>query len=284
MVQKNKKFWSYFIITLGIFVNSFGWAGFLIPSKIVGGGFTGLSTIIYYATKIPVGISIAVLNTILIIISVKIVGAKFGFKTLYGIFLSAFFVFLLQGFIKEPLVKDSFMATVIGGFLSGAGVGIYFYEGASTGGTDLITMIITHYKDISPGKVFFILDLIIIGSSYIVFRSVETMIYGFVTMAIAAYTIDMILEGRKQTSQILIISDKYDEVSNKISEEIKRGITLLKAKGWYTKNEKEVILVIVRKKEVQWVLRSIHQIDPDAFISISNSSSVYGQGFDKLKY
>lgn len=274
---------SYFLITVGILINSLGWTGFLIPSKIVGGGFSGIGTILYYSLGIPVGVTLAVSNFILIIIAMKIIGAHFGIKTIYGIFLSSATILLFQSLIKEPLVNDAFMATVLGGFLAGAGVGIYFYQGASSGGTDLIALIITKFQDIAPGRILFILDLIIIGSSYFVFQSLETIIYGFVAMAVAAYSVDMVIEGRKQSAQIFIISEEYDKISERLGKELRRGVTILNGKGWYTNKDKNIVMVIVRKNEIPWVLGIVHETDEKAFTSISNAMGVYGEGFETMK-
>ncbi|MFW6370166.1 MAG: YitT family protein, partial [Bacteroidota bacterium] len=229
------------MITVGIIVNSLGWTAFLIPSKIVGGGFSGIGTILYFSLGIPVGVTLAVSNSLLILIAMKLIGAHFGFKTIYGIFLSSGSILFLQTIITEPLVNDAFMATVLGGFLAGAGVGIYFYQGASSGGTDLIALIITKFRDIAPGRILFMLDLVIIGSSYFVFQSMETMIYGFVAMAVAAYSIDMVIEGRKQSAQIFIISEEYDKISERLGKELRRGVTILNGKGWYTNKEKNIV-------------------------------------------
>jgi len=227
----------YAFITLGLFINALGWTAFLIPAEITGGGVTGVATLIFYASKFPVGISYLVINIILVIISMKHLGKAFGIKTIYATVILAIFLSVLSGIIKEPIVDENFMAAVIGGILAGAGVGLVFSQGGSTGGTDIIAMIINKYRNISPGKIILYLDIIIISSSFFIFKSIEKIVYGYVTMAITAYTIDMILTGAKRTVQLFIFSKHYEEIANRVGREIRRGITILDGKGWYSKKE-----------------------------------------------
>ncbi len=273
----------YAFITLGLFINALGWTAFLIPAEITGGGVTGVATLIFYASKFPVGISYLVINIILVIISMKHLGKAFGIKTIYATVILAIFLSVLSGIIKEPIVDENFMAAVIGGILAGAGVGLVFSQGGSTGGTDIIAMIINKYRNISPGKIILYLDIIIISSSFFIFKSIEKIVYGYVTMAITAYTIDMILTGAKRTVQLFIFSKHYEEIANRVGREIRRGITILDGKGWYSKKETKVLLIMVRKPESHHILRIIKDVDPDAFISVSNVMGVYGLGFDRIK-
>jgi len=213
----------------------------------------------------------------------KHLGKAFGIKTIYATVILAIFLSVLSGIIKEPIVDENFMAAVIGGILAGAGVGLVFSQGGSTGGTDIIAMIINKYRNISPGKIILYLDIIIISSSFFIFKSIEKIVYGYVTMAITAYTIDMILTGAKRTVQLFIFSKHYEEIANRVGREIRRGITILDGKGWYSKKETKVLLIMVRKPESHHILRIIKDVDPDAFISVSNVMGVYGLGFDRIK-
>jgi len=190
---------------------------------------------------------------------------------------------LLQGLIKEPLVDDIFLSAVLGGLLAGAGIGIVFNQGGSTGGTDIFAMIINKYRNISPGRLILYFDVVIISSSYFVFDSVERLVYGFVTMAIVAWSIDMIMAGNRQSTQIFIFSKYYEEISKELNEHINRGMTLLDAQGWYSREPGKIVLVVTRKHEMPHVLRIIKSIDPDAFISVASVMGTYGKGFENIR-
>ncbi len=275
---------AYLIITLGLFLNAFAWTAFLIPSKVVGGGISGIGTLIYYATGFPVGVTFLIVNVFLIIIGLKVLGKGFGVKTVYGVIGLSVFLSLLQSIIKEPIVNDRFMAAIIGGMIGGASIGMIFTQGGSTGGTDIIAMIINKYRNVSPGRILLYIDLVIISSSYILFQSLEIMVYGYVSMGVASYAVDLLLIGSRQSVQVFIFSKKNSEVADMIGNELKRGVTILNGKGWFTKEEQEIVLVILRKHELQQVMRHIKEIDRDAFISIGNVTGVYGKGFEPIKY
>lgn len=274
---------SYSIVTLGLFTYALGWTAFLLPAKIVGGGIGGLAASIFYATGIPAGYPYLAINAVLILIAIKMLGASFGVKTIYSVIMIAVFLNIQQKFITEPIITEVFMATVLGGLLGGAGIGLVFTQGGSTGGTDIIAMIINKYHNISPGKVILYCDLIIIGSSYFLFQSMEKLVYGFVTMGIVAYTIDLILNGSKQSIQIMIFSKHHEIIAEKISNEIHRGVTILHGEGWYSKNPTKVIVTIVRKNEAQLVISIVNAVDPQAFISQGQVMGVYGEGFEKIR-
>ncbi len=286
--KKNKSIFneikSYIIISFGLFIMAIGWTAFLIPSKIIGGGLTGLSTTIFYLTDIPVGITVFALNILLIIFSIKKIGASFGIKTVFGISILSIFLGIFQNLIKVSPVNDLFMASILGGIFIGIGIGIAFSQGGSTGGTDIIAKIINKYRNISPGKVILLTDVFIISSSYIIFQSIEKIVYGLVVMAIVAYTVDIFLEGAKQSLQVFIFSKDHQKIANKIGEEIDRGITLLNGVGWYSHKDTKVLLVILRKYEAHSVYKIIKEIDPDAFMSVSKVMGVYGKGFDRIKF
>jgi len=278
-----KEIQSYIIITLGMLINSVGWAVFLIPSKMVGGGVSGIAALLFYGFKIPVGLSIIIINGVLILLGIKILGSSFGIKTVFGIVTLSFFITIIQKFIKGPVVSDTLLSSIIGGIFLGGGIGIAFTAGGSSGGTDIIAMIINKYRDLAPGKIIFFLDLIIIACSYFLVHSVERIIYGYVTMAVTAYTIDLVLEGNKQSLQLFVVTKNSDSIADKITTQLKRGVTLIPAIGWYTKKDINILLILVRKYELQDCLQIIKQEDPQSFISISSVMGVYGKGFDQIK-
>lgn len=289
-ILKNTK--EYLFITIGLFVFVLGWTAFLIPSEIIGGGVSGIGTILFFATEkaIPVGYTYLALNVVLLVLALKILGAGFGVKTVYGIIVASVLFSVMQKIITEPILPDEkLLSAIIGGMLSGAGIGITFIQGGSTGGTDIVAMIINKYRNISPGRIILYIDLVIIGSSFLVFwqntyqERFQTIVFGYVAMGITAYTIDMILGGSKQSLQVFIISKKHDAIAEKIATQMRRGVTVIEGKGWYSKENQTILMVLVRKHEMSDVYKMIKDNDPDAFLSVANVMGVYGKGFDQIK-
>ena len=274
---------SQLIITFGLFLNALGWTAFLIPAKITGGGITGVSTLIFYASGFPLGVSYLIINAVLIVFAVKILGRSFGVKTIFSVIVLSVLFSLLQQFITKPIINDDFLSTVLGGILGGAGVGIVFSQGGSTGGTDIIAMIINKYRNISPGRIILYLDVFIIASSYLVFQSIEKIVYGYVAMGITSYTIDLLFTGSKQSVQIFIFSKKFDDIADRIGKEVGRGVTIIDGKGWYSGEQTKVLLVMVRKPEASQIFRIIKELDRDAFMSVNNVMGVYGKGFERIR-
>ncbi len=252
-------------------------------------GVSGLAAIIFYATGIPMGYTYFAINVVLIIIGLKILGAGFGIKSIYGILLGAAMLSLLQPLIPDAVVQEKFMSALIGGGLCGVGLAIIFTQGGSTGGTDIIAMIVTKYRNISLGRVILYCDVIIIGSSYLILtdlepaQRVETMVYGFVTMAVQAYTLDTILSGNRQSVQVFIFSRHFDIIADQITEKLHRGVTVVEGTGWYTKENQKVIITLVRKNEASDLYRIIKHVDDKAFITVANVMGVYGRGFEELQ-
>lgn len=273
----------YAVITFGLLLFAAGWVMFLIPAEITGGGISGVAAVVYFATEIPVSITYFVINVFLVLVAIKILGANFGVKTIYSIIVLTVFFALFQNVVREPIVNDTFLSAILGGMAGGVGLGVVFSRGGSTGGTDIFAMIINKYRNISPGRIILLCDVIIIASSYIVFRSPEKLVYGYVSMWVVSYSLDSFLSGANRSAQMFIISKEYEQIAEYINYEAIRGVTLLDGTGWYTKKDTKVIMSVVRKKETSAIFRKIKQIDPDAFISMGSVMGVYGQGFDKLK-
>lgn len=280
---------SYSIMIFGLAIFALAWTAFLIPHRITGSGVSGIGALVFYATEIPVGYTYFVINVGLLLVAIKVLGANFGVKTVFGVFTAAFLLSLLQSFIKEPIVEDKFLSTIIGGGLGGVGLGIIFTQGGSTGGTDIIAMIVNKYRNISPGRVILLCDIFIIGSSFFVLtemepvKRLETIVYGYVAMAVQAYAIDAILSGNRQSVQIIIFSRQYKEIADRITSQMKRGVTIVDGMGWYSKENQKVIITLVRQYEANDLYRIIREIDHNAFISVANVMGVYGKGFDQIK-
>ena len=283
MLNRLKEVQSYVLITLGLIIATVGWAGFVIPHKIVGGGIMGIATIIYYTLGFDVGIVSLVLNAILILVAAKLVGMSFGVKTIYTVVLFSLSLTFISNMIDGPLIEEKMMAMLTGSILAGIGGSLIILNGASAGGTESVAIIITKYKNISVGKMILTLDSFIIVSAFFIFWEIETMIYGFITMAIFTYVIDVVISGTKQTVQIFIFSKKQDLVKEHILNIINRGVTIIPARGGFTDEPIDMIMVIVLKSESPHILKIIKQIDPDAFITMGSVMGVYGKGFDKIK-
>jgi len=274
---------SYTLIIAGLLIAAFGWVAFLIPAQVAGGGVTGLSVIIYYISGFPAGFSILIINIFLVLLGMRIIGVRFAITSIFGILMMSLLILILPRFITEAIVEDRFMSTLIGGALAGSGIGIAIANGGNSGGTEIIALIITKYKNISPGRILLYLDVLIVASSYLINREIETVVYGYVVMAVASFTIDLVLEGTRQSFQLTVISDYSAEIAERIGNEIGRGITIFKGSGWYSKRSKEILMCVCRRYDKQNILRIIHQTDPAAFITVAKVSAVFGENFDRIK-
>jgi uncharacterized membrane-anchored protein YitT (DUF2179 family) len=281
---------TYSIITFGLAVFALAWTAFLIPHRITGSGVSGIGALVYYSTGIPVGYTYFLINIGLLFLAIKVLGANFGVKTIFGVAVAATLLSVLQSVIHLPVVEDKFLSAIIGGGLGGVGLGIIFTQGGSTGGTDIIAMIINKYRNISPGRVIFLCDVFIIGSSFLVLtemvpvKRIETIVYGYVTMAIQAYAIDAVLSGNRQSVQMLIFSKQFAEIADRITNQLNRGVTVIDGTGWYTKESQKVVITLVRKHEASDIYKMIKEIDNNAFISVANVMGVYGRGFEQIRH
>lgn len=273
----------YFIITLGLLLYAISWTLFILPAQLTGGGVSGIGAVIYFATGFPIGVTYFLVNVVLVLIAIRILGPNFGIKTIYSMVVITLALTITQNLLKEPLIDDIFLSTVLGGGMAGIGLGIVFSRGGSTGGTDIIAAIINKFRNISPGRIILYCDVIIIASSYLVLKSVDKLVYGYVAMAVTSYALDAVLSGANRSAQMLIFSRKYEEIADFINQQKYRGVTVIDGVGWYTKENVKVVISVVRKRETGAIFRKIKEIDPNAFISMGSVMGVYGQGFDQLK-
>jgi len=273
----------YFIITLGLLLYAVSWTLFILPAQITGGGVSGIGAVIYFATGFPIGVTYFLINVVLVLIAIRILGPNFGIKTIYSMAVITLALTFTQQLVKEPLIDDTFLSSVLGGGIAGIGLGIVFTRGGSTGGTDIIAAIVNKYRNISPGRIILYCDVIIIASSWLVLRSIDKLVYGYVAMAVTSYALDAVLSGANRSAQMLIFSRKYDEIADFINQQKYRGVTVIDGVGWYSKENVKVVISVVRKRETGAIFRKIKEIDPNAFISMGSVIGVYGQGFDQLK-
>ena len=291
----------YGLVTVGGVSYALGWSIFLLPNNLIGGGVSGFASILYYATGLPMGVTYFVINVILLIIGTKILGTGFGGKTIYAIFMTSLMLSIMPkilptDFIHEfALSNGKLLCTFLGGIIAGFGIGLSISQGGSTGGTDIVALLWCKFYPASPGRVILIIDVGIILSSLLFPSYTETgellpfaeklavIVYGLIQVTVSGYAIDLYLSGSKQSVQAFIFTKKASEMADAIAFDMKRGVTVIPAKGWYSKEEKQVLMVVTRKTDLNLLLRYVKSIDPDAFLSISSVMGVYGQGFDTIK-
>ena len=291
----------YGLITFGLLAYSMGWTIFLLPNNLVGGGVSGFAAILYYATGIPMGYTYLILNVILLIIAIRILGTGFGGKTIYailmtGICLNIFPNIIPVEFINEFAVSNGkLLCTILGGIIAGVGIGLSISQGGSTGGTDIIALLWCKFKNASPGRVILIIDVMIIISSILVpsytdsgellpfSEKLAVVVYGLIQVTVSGYAVDLYLSGSKQSVQAFIFTKKYKEMADAIAFDMKRGVTIMPAKGWFSKEDFNVVMVVTRKTDLNLLLRYVKTIDSEAFLSVSSVMGVYGKGFDTIK-
>ena len=285
LMRNNSK--DMFFLALGILMYSIGYSAYILPEKVVMGGVAGAAALIYYATGIPTGTSILVLNAAMLFIAFSALTKQFFWRTIIGVGIMSLFISLLQPFFAaNPIMtpgEDKFMHVLIGALLGGGGLGVVFSHNGSTGGTDILTMLLNKYFRVSFGRAMQFVDCTIISSSYFLFHSFETIVYGIVFTLVASITCDYIVNGTRQTVQFLIISQKYDEIADVVNTHLHRGVTVVEGKGWFRKSDVKMLIVLTRKYESQDLFNLVNHIDPDALVSQTFCHGVFGEGFDKMK-
>ena len=318
----------YLLMTFGMFCYAFGWQMCVLPAGGMGGGAAGLATLInavlssvfpgseVIANFLTIGNLIFVINCILLILGVMIVGWKFGIKTLYCILMMSVMFNVVSWMPADTMVKmvmgvDSWriLLVAMGAASCGLGIAVSFMQGGSTGGTDIVAMIINKFRTVSYGKVLLMTDCgILIGSLFLttavnmvpsdydganeLIRSVAIsplsaeafarMIYGFMMIAVIGYTVDFVQSGNQQSNQIMIFCKDYEAMAEMIKVKANRGATLIDAMGWYTKTPSKAVMVVCRKRDTSTILKLVREQDSEAFLTVGSVMGVYGQGFDAL--
>lgn len=278
--------WDYFLMTVGSLIFVMAWTSFLIPNGLASGGMTGLCTIIQYGTGIPVGITYPLINVLLLVLGFFSLGKGFGIKTIFVLALTSVLFEVLPMFpvLEVTEFPDKLLVAIVGATMESVGIGLIMLRGGSTGGTDIIAMIINKYWPVSVGKVYLFTDIFIITLLLVVpDKGIVDMIYAYVVMLGFSFGIDFVLLGNKSSVQILIFSSKYEEIANHIINNVGRGVTALQSMGWYSQKDSKVLLVITRKTEMNEIIHDIKNIDNRAFVSVASAHSVYGEGFEEIK-
>ena len=273
-----KKTTAFLFAIIGTMVTGFAIGAFLTPNMIVGGGASGISTILFHTFGIQPGLSFFIINILFLLIGLTILGRQFILKTLIGITLLSLFtqIFSLFPIYTENLI----LSAIFGGVLYGLGIGMSFAAGASTGGTDIIGRIIqTKFSFVPIGKMLLFVDGIIIIISFAIFNNIELTLFGIFTLFVSSYSIDFII-GKLNVSRIaFVITGKGEEISKTLVSTSPRGVTLIDVKGVYTDSEKQMLFCALKESESEEFQRKILEIDKNAFIVFSESQRIKGNGF-----
>ena len=281
-----KKFYlkDYLTIFLGTFMYALGVTLFIMPHQFVLGGLTGVAVLFNYGFGMPVSITVLVVNAILLAVSNKVLGTEFLIKTVVGVgSLTAFLGFFETLNFTPIMTEEPLMAGLVGAIVAGSGVGLVMSVNSSTGGTDIIILIINKYRNVTPGRMMLYIDLFIVTSSFLIFKSIETIVFGIIIIAVMSTSVDWILNGLRQSVQFFIVSREYEEIATQVNMQLGRGCTVLDGTGWYTKTEQKVLILMVKRSESNSIFRLVKSIDPNAFVSQTNVVGVYGKGFDRMR-
>jgi uncharacterized membrane-anchored protein YitT (DUF2179 family) len=284
LVNKRKIFWQYIIITLGASFVALGLDLFLVPNKFVAGGVSGIATIIFHIFNFPVGISMLVLNAILFIIAFRILGRTFGAKTIYCTIILSIFTDIFAIFLpSQGLTQNLVLAVLFGAFLCGTGMGLVFSAGASTGGTDIIAMILKKLLQIAPAWGLLIVDIIItLIAGY--FFGKEVAMFSILAVIVNTFTINTVLEGVTSSIQVMIISEKYSEITDRLLEELGVGATLLRGEGAFEEIPTYIILTVLHtRRQFVRLKQIVSEEDEKAFLLVSHVKEVLGEGFKRLE-
>lgn len=284
----------YLLMCVGMLIYTIGYTYFLLPYQIISGGVSGISTLIYYATGFHANYTYLLINVGLLILAGRVMGWRYLIRTVFAILVISVLIGILQNHItihdasgKEQLLliigEQKFMACVIGGLMEGLGLAIVFISGGSTGGTDIIASSINKYWNFSLGRIMLMFDIFIISISYFISHEIETVVVGYVTMVISMTFLDFVVNKANQSVQFIIVSQKPDEIATKVNNLLERGVTVLYGEGFYSKEKRQVLLILAKRFESRRIFSIIRQIDGNAFVSMSNVEGVFGEGFDKIK-
>ena len=285
--------YDYVVITLGVVLFVMAWQCFLLPNNMIDGGLTGASALLSMVTGVSVDIWYFGINVLLLVLAWFILGRGFGLKTVYAIVVSTLLFRILGSESMSWLwsvegnvlhVKEAILVPVIGGLLEAVGLAMIIMRGGSTGGTDILALIVNKFWPVTVGRFYLYADFIVITLLILVPGHCFTdVVYGYVTMGVCAFVLDLIILGKDSTVQVIIFSDKINEIADYITKTMERGVTALKAVGWYTQTDRLVLMVMIRRTELSELVKSIKDVDSKAFVTVVPANNVFGEGFDEIK-
>ena len=293
-IFSKKWFISYSLIVIGSMILAAGFVFFISPYKIVPGGVYGIAIVIHYMTEgllkwaptgFPIGLMGLILNIPLTILGVKILGPRFGVKTVVGFVLTSVFMDAITFLYGEaPLVAgDALLSSIFGGVLVGLGLGLIFKSKATSGGSDIVAMIIAKYTRLPLGQLMIYVDSAIVLIGLLVFADWKIPLYSWIVIYITGKTIDIVLQGMSVDKTLFIISDKFVEIRDRIINDLHRGGTYIPGKGMYNGSDKTIIFTVVNRREMALLEEYIHEIDPKAFLTVLEANEILGEGFKSLK-
>lgn len=292
-IDMKKVLRDYFMLTMACFFFAMAWECFLIPNGMGAGGMMGLCTVIQYATAgfIKAQYSYVVINAVLIIIAVLLMGIGFGFKTIYCIAVSTLAMGLVSrlgvlhcvpgGFF---FIQERVLIPIVAGVFEAVGIGLVLRYGGSTGGTDIVALMVNKYWPVSLSMAFLVADLVICAMLlFLPDKNFSDMCYALEEVVVFSMMIDTVVGGKRSSYQLMVFSEKYGEIADHIIQNMDRGVTVLKAQGWFTKKEKNVLYILISQRELPSLTKVIRETDPKAFMSVSPTNNVYGEGFEEIK-
>ena len=309
VTSRSRVVFEYLVIIFGIFPMALMVNWVLLPHAFVGGGLTGICSAIYYVTgglfpslfpeyggAVPVWLTTFLFNTLLLLVAGFTVGWRFCIRTMVGVMAITVWYRIIP-IMPEPIIADPWLGAIVGGFVFGLSLGCVLAANGSSGGTDIVAMIVNHYRDISLGNIMLACDIVIITSAFFlplpesmrneggnpVYLHIRRVLYGVAMTISYTLAVDWIMSRLHRSVHFLIYSSKYDEIATAINTSVNRGVTVLDGTGWYSRKPVKVISVLVRKPERTLVLSIVHRIDPEALVSIADVGGVFGSGFDKIK-
>ena len=280
-----KWFKAYALILVGAFIMASGFVLFITPHNIVPGGVYGISIVIHHYTGFPIGMTALAFDIPLTLIGIRVLGPRFGIKTVVGFVLTAVFVDGLTYFLGEiTLVPDDvLLSSIFGGVFIGLGLGLIFKSKATSGGSDIVAMMIAKYTKQPLGQLMIYVDSMIVIAGLFAFHDWKIPLYSLIVIYIAGRVVDLVLQGVSYDKTLLIISEKHSEIRDKIIYDLNRGGTFLKGEGMYSGTEKSIIYTVLNRRELAILQDFINKIDPEAFLTVINANEILGKGFKSLR-
>lgn len=287
----------YVYIVLGMALYAFGFTAFILPHAIVMGGAAGAATLIYYATGgvVPVAVGMYSLNLVLLAAGFRFLGRGFVLRTIFGATVLSVLIGCIEGYFTShpPMIEDITMSVAMGAILCGVGIGIYFSHGGTAGGTDIVAAVMARLGQASVGRTMMAVDMSLVALSFFLpfdgdmearlQARAQTIIYGWSCIFVYSYIADKWLNANQQTMQLLILSPQWDKLSHRITHEMGRGVTILQGEGYWTHQERRVMLVWCRRPQLQQIFEIVMDTDPTAYVTYNRVYGVYGNGFDTLR-
>lgn len=275
----------YSAILIGTAIMALSLVLFLSPNKVAAGGVSGIAVVLKFILNIPLGVTMLLFNIPLFLIGLKLLGKRFGARTLFGILTFSIITDLFQEVFKFTAVTDNILlASLYGGLLLGVGLGIVFKNKASTGGSDIIAQIFSRKGILTAGNTFILIDFFVISFAAFCFKGIEYALWGFIALYVSSKVVDIIISGMGHIKACYVISTKSDKIRDLIYDKMDRGVTYISGMGGYEQNKHNIILTIITIREVAKLRDIVQAYDPDAFVFTQPVNTVMGKGFKRIDH